>query len=138
MVNLRVHFIGKDKYKAMEETIQPSLSAEIVKTDTITVEKAKLMLLIQQKKDLQQVFNVSVELLCLLQNLFGGNIPKDMVGMLRTIPKIMKSVKNNPELIERVAAKIEVIKTLAPQYMSEELKGIFVENFKKLDGGNNE
>jgi hypothetical protein len=138
MVNLRVHFIGKDKYKAMEETIQPSLSAEIVKTDTITVEKAKLMLLIQQKKDLQQVFNVSVELLCLLQNLFGGNIPKDMVGMLRTIPKIMKSVKNNPELIERVAAKIEVIKTLAPQYMSEELKGIFVENFKKLDDGNNE
>jgi hypothetical protein len=138
MVNLRVHFIGKDKYKAMEETIQPSLSAEIVKTDTITVEKAKLMLLIQQKKDLQQVFNISVELLCLLQNLFGGNIPKDMVGMLRTIPKIIKSVKNNPELIERVAAKIEVIKTLAPQYMSEELKGIFVENFKKLDDGNNE
>jgi hypothetical protein len=120
----------------MEETIQPVVSTEIVKADMIQVEKAKLMLLIQQKRDLQQVFNVSVELLCLLQNLFGGNIPKDMIGMLRTIPKIMKSVKNNPELIEKVSAKIEVIKTLAPQYMSEELKVIFIENFKKLEDGN--
>lgn len=119
----------------MKDTIQVA-TPEVANTEMIQVEKAKLVLLIQQKKDLQQVFNVSVELLCLLQNLFGGNIPKDMVGMLRTIPKIMKSVKGNPELIEKVTAKIEVIKQLAPQYMSEELKGVFVENFKKLDDGN--
>jgi hypothetical protein len=117
----------------MEATLEPVVSTEIVKTEMIQVERSKLMLLIQQKRDLQQVFNVSVELLCLLQNLFGGNIPKDMIGMLRTIPKIMKSIKNNPELIEKVSEKVEVIKTLAPQYMSEELKVIFVENFKKLN-----
>lgn len=96
---------------------QPATTAP----EMITVPKEQLQTLITQKRELMTVLSAAVDIIGLIQELFGGSMPTTAADIITRVPRIMKAVKGNGDFMSRFADKLETLKAIAPNYLSPEM-----------------
>jgi hypothetical protein len=100
-----------------------------VTPEQIVVDRAQLMTLIQQKNDLNTLFENSLTLMFEMSDLFGGKFPTGMMQIMTAVPKILKKVKEDKDLLARFGPVIESMQRLAPQFMSQDTANEFAKRF---------
>lgn len=96
---------------------QPAVTAP----ETITVPKEQLLTLINQKRELMTVLSAAVDIIGLIQELFGGSMPTTAADIITRVPRILKAVKANGDFMQRFGDKLEILKAIAPNYLSLEM-----------------
>lgn len=88
---------------------------------SILVPSDQLAQIIAENRELKAIFGNTVELLMMMSELFGGNIPTSPMSIAMKLPKIIKNLNKDQDFLNRAGDKLAVIKAIAPKYLAPEL-----------------
>lgn len=114
------------------EVVRPAPPLKSVLIDPATevvVPKELLAALMSQKKDLMGLFECTTTFMLVLAELLGGKIPRTPMEAMKAAPAILKALKSDKGLIDKLGPLLATIQEKAPQFMTPQMQAEFAAKF---------